>query len=80
MITKIIRQRVEVEYDEWETEEFEFQVLCPECDSTEVYFADEKQPCDGTNLYDGLTYSVICSECGHLFYQYEDLETELYGG
>lgn len=79
MITKRFKVSVEVNYDEWEIEEFEIQVVCPECCSENVNFADEPQPCDGTDLYDGLTYSVICNECGHLFYEYEDLETELIG-
>lgn len=79
MITKIVKVRVEVEYDEWETEEFEIAVTCPECDSENIHFADESQPCDGTDLYEGLTYSAICSECGHLFYLQEDLETTLWG-
>lgn len=79
MIIKRFKIKFEDDYGDWELDEFEIQVTCPECGSTHVNFADESQPCDGTDLYDGLTYSVICNECGHLFYEYEDLETELIG-
>lgn len=77
MIKRIIKQRVLID-GEWETEEHETNVFCPKCCSEDVWYADEPQPCDGTHLYEGLTYSIICNECAHLFYEYEDLDTELY--
>lgn len=53
-------------------------VVCPECGSLNVWFTDEDQPCDGVNIYDGLTYSICCEKCGHLFYDQEDINTNLY--
>ena len=50
-------------------------MVCPECGSLDVWFADEEQPCDGVNIYDGLTYSIFCEKCGNLFYEHN---TNLY--
>lgn len=77
MIKRRIKQHICIE-GEWEIEEYETDVICPECGSDHVWFADEKQPCDGTELYDGLTYSIICHKCNHYFFAYEDLDTTLY--
>ena len=76
MITRRIKQHIDTGY-EWVIEEYDTEVICPECGSEDVWFADEPQPCDGTEPYDGLTYSIICNKCAHLFYEYEDLDTTL---
>lgn len=73
-----IRREVLEINDFRESEEVITNVICPECESEDVHFADEAQPCDGTDLYNGLTYSICCKKCGHLFYEQEDLNTKLY--
>ena len=76
MITRVVTQNVCVE-GEWEKEAYETDVICPNCGSEDVWFADEPQPCDGVELYDGLTYSIVCNQCKHLFYEQEFLDVTL---
>lgn len=76
MIKRIVKNEVIVD-GEWEVEEYESDVTCPDCGSNNVWYCDEKQPCDGVELYDGLTYSIECQECGKKFFVEEFLNARL---